>query len=66
MSDRGERQFLWFLVMIVGLAISVFSFSGHDSPLRLVFLPLGIFLIVAATIRIRRLGRRRSRHERIE
>jgi hypothetical protein len=65
-SDRGERRFLWFLALVVGLGVCVFSFTGHDSMVRLVFLPLGIFLIVAASIRLRRLSRRRSRHERVE
>jgi hypothetical protein len=65
-SDRGERQFLWFLMLVVGLGICVFSFTGHSSMIRLIFLPLGIFLVVAAWIRLRRLGRRRSRHERVE
>jgi len=65
-SDRGERQFLWFLALVVGLGICVFSFTGQHSMIRLVFLPLGIFLVVASAIRLRRLGRRRSRHERVE
>jgi len=65
-SDRGERQFLWFLALMVGVGVCAFSFTGHDSMIRLVFLPLGIFLVVASTIRLRRLSRRRSRAERIE
>jgi hypothetical protein len=65
-SDRGERRFLWFLTLVVGLGVCAFSFTGHDSMVRLVFLPLGIFLIVAASIRLRRLSRRRSRHQRVE
>jgi hypothetical protein len=65
-SDRGERRFLWFLTLVVGLAVCVFSFSGHQSMARLVVLPLGIFLAVWAWVRLRRLSRRRSRHERVE
>jgi hypothetical protein len=33
--------------------------------IRLIFLPLGIFLLVAASVRLRRLGKRRSRHEKV-
>jgi hypothetical protein len=39
-SDRGERQFLWFLVLLVGAGLSVFAFTGQQSMIRLVFLPL--------------------------
>ncbi|HTW36235.1 MAG TPA: hypothetical protein VMD53_16560 [Rhizomicrobium sp.] len=66
MSDRGERKFLWFLALVVGLAICIFSFSGQGSVIRLIFLPLGIFVVVASWIRLRRLGRRRSKLEKIE
>jgi hypothetical protein len=59
-SDRGERKFLWFLVLIVGVGICVFPFAGED-PIRFVFLPLGAFLILVAWFRLRRLGRRRAR-----
>jgi hypothetical protein len=65
-SDRGERQFLWFLMLVVGLGVCAFSFTGRESMIRLVFLPLGIFLVVASSIRLRRLGRRRSRHQKVE
>jgi hypothetical protein len=65
-SDRGERRFLWFLALLVGLGVCAFSFTGHGSMIRLIFLPLGIFLVAAASIRLRRLSRRRSRHERVE
>jgi len=66
-SDRGERQFLWFLALVVGLGLCAFAFAGNGSIVRLVlFLPLGIFLVVASAIRLRRLGKRRSRHERVE
>jgi hypothetical protein len=64
-SDRGERQFLWFLILVVGLGVCAFSFTGQDSMIRLIFLPLGIFLLVAASVRLRRLGKRRSRHEKV-
>jgi hypothetical protein len=65
-SDRGERKFLWFLVLIVGAGVCAFCFAGKD-PIRFVFLPLGLFLFVIAWIRLRRLGRRRSsRHEIVE
>jgi len=52
---------LWFLTLVVGLGVSVFAFSGHQSMIRLVFLPLGLFLIGVSVYRIRRLSRRRGR-----
>ena len=61
MSDRGERRFLWFLTLVVGAGVCVFAFSGHQSMVRLVFLPLGLFLIGVSVYRIRRLSRRRGR-----
>jgi len=59
-SDRGERRFLWFLTLIVGVGICLFSISGQH-PLRLVFLLPGGLLVVVAWMRLRRLGRRRPR-----
>jgi hypothetical protein len=52
---------LWFLTLLVGVGVCVFAFSGHHSMIRLVFLPLGLFLIGVSGYRIRRLSRRRGR-----
>ena len=62
MSDRGERQFLWFLTLVVGIGVCVFAIGGQ-SPLRLLFLLPGGFLVALAWTRLRRLGRRRPRSQ---
>ena len=65
-SDRSERKILWYLTLFVGVGVCVFAFSGHDMPIRLIFLPLGVFLVIVAAVRLRRLGRRRPRSQRVE
>jgi 1,4-dihydroxy-2-naphthoate octaprenyltransferase len=65
-SDRGERKFLWFLVIVVGLALCAFGFTHQNPAVPLIFIPLGIFLIVWGVVRIRRLGKRRSKLQKIE
>jgi hypothetical protein len=52
---------LWFLTLLVGVGVCAFAFSGHQSMFRLVFLPLGVFLIGVSIYRMRRLSRRRGR-----
>jgi hypothetical protein len=61
--DRGERQILWFFTLLVGVGVCAFSFTDPKTMIRLIFLPLGIFIVVAAFARLRRLGRRRPRTE---
>jgi hypothetical protein len=61
MNDRGERRFLWFLVILVGAGFCVFSLSNSAAPARLAFLPVGLLIIALATYRLRRLSRRRPR-----
>lgn len=57
MSNRDEKRFLWFLVLLVGVGVCVFSFTG-ETMIRFVFLPLGVFLVVVSAYRMRRLGRK--------
>jgi hypothetical protein len=58
MSYRGERQFLWFLTLLVGIALCWFSTTGSG---RLLFLAPGLGVVIFSAIRLRRLRRRRSR-----
>jgi hypothetical protein len=47
------------MALIVGIGVCAFSFTGDDSMIRLVFLPLGLFITAASAYRFRRLGRKR-------
>lgn len=64
-SDRGERRFLWFLTLIVGVGLCLFAVAGPN-PLRLLLLLPGGFLVFLAWMRLRSLGRRRPRSQDVE
>jgi hypothetical protein len=65
-TDRGERRLLWFLTLLVGVGLCVFSLSNSVSMVRLAFLPVGLLVIAFAIFRIRRLSRRHSRSREFE
>jgi len=64
MSDRGERQFLWFLALAVGAGFCWFSIAGQGAVGRLLLLLLGLAVIALSTQRILRLRRRPPRTRR--